>query len=61
MNIKISQFVPIVGTLGGLTLLVLTGFEEIKFTLDPSHIWAFMSITIGSSVVHKASKLKWRK
>jgi len=60
MNIKISQFIPLVGTMGGFALLTLTGFEDIKFTLDPSHIWAFMSITIGSAVVHKASKLKWK-
>lgn len=58
---KISQFVPLAGTIGGFGLLVLIGFEDIKFTLDPMHIWAFMSITIGSSVAHKASQWKWKK
>jgi len=61
MNVKISQFVPIVGTIGGMILLILTGFEDIKFTLEPSHIWAFMSITICSTVAFKASKWKWKK
>ncbi len=59
MGVKISQFIPLAGTIGGFTLLTLIGFEDIKFTLDPSHIWAFMSITIGSAVAYKASKLKW--
>ena len=60
MKIKISQFVPLAGTIGGFVLLTLIGFEDIKFTLDPSHIWAYMGITLGTTVIHKATK-KWRK
>lgn len=60
MKIKISQFVPLAGTIGGFVLLMLIGFEDINFTLEPSHIWAFMSLTIGATVVHKATK-RWRK
>jgi hypothetical protein len=50
-----------VGTVGGMILLILTGFDEIKFTLEPTHIWSFMTITIGSTVAFKASKWKWGK
>jgi len=59
MKLKISQLLPLVGTIGGFLLLVLIGTESINFTLDPSHIWAFMSITIGSSIANKSLN-KWR-
>jgi len=59
MKIKISQFIPLVGTIGGLGLLILIGSDKFAFTLDPNYIWAFMSITMGSTVAHKTVK-KWR-
>ena len=60
MKVKISQFIPLAGTIGGFLLLVATGLEDIHFNLDPSHIWAYMGITLGTTVAHKATK-KWRK
>jgi len=59
MGIKISQFVPMAGTIGGFLLLILTGFKEIDFSLEAHYIWTYMGITIGATVAHKATK-KWR-
>lgn len=56
---KISQLVPMIGTVGGLGLLILIGFEDIKFSLEPTYIWTFMAITLGSTVAHKTVK-KWK-
>lgn len=47
------------GTLGALGLLILVGFEDIKFSLEPTYIWTFMAIALGSTVAHKTVK-KWR-
>lgn len=57
---KISQFVPLAGTIGGFLLILLTGLEDIKFTLEPTYIWTYMVITIGATVTHKAVKRKWK-
>jgi len=43
---------PITGALGGLLLLLLTGFGDIKFTLAPEYIWTFMLILIPSSAAY---------
>ena len=61
MSVKISQFIPLAGTIGGFALILLTGLEDVKFSLEPTYIWTYMAICIGGTVAHKASKLKWKQ
>ena len=53
---KTSKSIPLIGAFGGLTLLLLIGFQDIKFSLDVNYIWAFMGITIPTSAGYAVLK-----
>ena len=57
MNVKISQFIPVLGAAGGFVFLLLVGFDDIKFTLDYEYILGFMGILLFGNSGHKLLKM----